>query len=286
MSYVTKVYFFGAPEVVIDASAVPEPMRVYLYMMLGNFMPDYVYPRIELIQYPSWVTPTTFEPYDVPPNSWITQEVYFDALPSQDSDFQSYGEKAVTLIWRVRFFQDFSRTQLLSEALSSVSVNFINPNHSSWTRVLFMPFWSGCLPYDDPLVHFNIELIEAPIDPDCQFMPTYGWGLTTDRFTSPYHGFNMAAGYGTGGSELMTLNVKSSYSRCFMLFDLYSTGPEFMIKRDSALIKHCRSPFKGYVWLSYGFRVFPGLNEIWWAFRAPWGWLPTVTIDDVTVVCK
>ncbi len=283
MSYVTKVYLFGAPELVVDASAVPEPLRVFTYLTLVNLFTSAVHPRITLVNAPSWITPYTFNPSSISANSTSTVQVYFDANPSQTPDFQGNGEVETDLVWLVQFFQDSQRTQLLSQAFVSVRTIFINPLHSSWTRVLFMPFYPGCLPYNDDLVYLNIILETTRMDLDCGGCPQPAYfGLTTSRYTSPYYSFRIMSSNTTTGSVTIQINVKSSYSKCFLITDLYSAIQNIAIKRGSVWVKQCRSPFVTNVWVSYAFRISSGTNNIQFGFSGA----GDVLIDDLTVICK
>ncbi|MEM1703820.1 MAG: hypothetical protein QXQ31_07175 [Zestosphaera sp.] len=282
MTYVTKVYLFGAPEIVVDASAVPEPLRVFTYLTLVNLFTTAVHPRITLVNAPSWITPYTFNPSSISANSTSTVQVYFDANPSQTPDFQGNGEVETDLVWLVQFFQDSQRTQLLSQAFVSVRTIFINPLHSSWTRVLFMPFEPGTLPYDDSLVYYNITRNSTEIDGDCRRLDTTNTGISGARYTSPYYSYRLCLSVNTFGHIRQHLNIKQNYSKCFIVFDLYSSSSYFTIKRDNTPIKYCVSPFVTGTWVSFAFRVYPGWNYIGFAV----GGSIEAYMDDVMVICK
>lgn len=282
MSYTTKVYAFGATESVLDASAVPEPIRIYTYLHLVNLMTITVYPRITLANYPSWITPYTFNPSSMSANASQNVEVYYDARPSQSSDYSSNGEVEVDLAWVIQFFQDSSRTQLLSQATVTVKTVFINPLHSSWTQVLLMPFYPGCLPYEDDLVYFHITRETEILYRDCDVVASMNFGLTTMRYTSPYHSFRLGDYYRTGGHGLLRINVKQAYSKCFLVFDMFTESDRFTIMRDNTTIKHCFSPFRTSQWLSYALRVWTGWNFVKFGMGSDKNFF----IDDVMVICK
>ncbi|MEM1696884.1 MAG: hypothetical protein QXQ90_09870 [Desulfurococcaceae archaeon] len=278
----TKVYLFGDPEIVVDASAVPEPLRVYTYLTLVNLFTSTVYPRITLVNAPSWITPYTFNPSSISANRTSSVQVFFDASPSQTPDFQNNGEVETNLVWLVQFFQDSQRTQLLSQAFVSVRTIFINPLHSSWTRVFFMPFEPGSFPYEDDLVYYNITRPTTIIDADCSKLDSANSGISSARYTSPYYSYRLCLTANISGHIRQHLNIKQNYSKCFIVFDLYSSSSYFTIKRGTTPIKHCASPFVVETWVSFAFRVFSGWNYINFGV----GQNLTAYIDDVTVICK